>query len=88
MVIDLVIVTAPYPPELRTTISPPATVWAMAPANVWQGATMVQLFESEPCWETKLREFWAAAGAVLRPKAMLIPAIRINRLLDVASSCG
>lgn len=38
IVMDLVIVTAPKPPESSALISPPMAVLPMAPANVLQGA--------------------------------------------------
>src|SRR5690242_20959412 len=48
MVIDLVIVTAPKPPGSRQSISPPAAVFEMAPANVLHGAVREHGLASSP----------------------------------------
>ncbi len=64
--IDLVIVTGPKLPTSRTEISPPAAVFEIAPANVWQGAVREQGFASSPTPETQVRVAWAAAGSANR----------------------
>src|SRR5580704_12650166 len=61
-VIALVIVTAPKPPGSNTSISPPATVFEMAPAKVLQGAVRLQGLASSPTPETQVRVACAAAG--------------------------
>ena len=53
MVIAFVIVTAPYPAGSRASISPPAAVFEMAPANVLQGAVRLHGFASSPTPETQ-----------------------------------
>src|SRR5580704_2195404 len=58
----LVIVTAPKPPGSRQLISPPAVVWAMAPAKVRQGDERLQLLPSLPRPETHVRDVWALAA--------------------------
>src|SRR3984893_11078126 len=63
MVIALVMVTAPYPPGSRASISPPGAVLLMAPAKVLQGAVREQGFTSSPTPETHVRVAWAIAGA-------------------------
>src|SRR3954462_13148772 len=44
IVIDLVIVTLPYPPPSTTSMYPPAAVLLMAPANVLHGAVRLHGF--------------------------------------------
>jgi hypothetical protein len=55
MLIDLVIVIAPKPPESRTLISPAAAVLEIAPANVLQGAVRLQGLTSSPTPDTQVR---------------------------------
>ncbi len=55
MVRALVIVTPPNPPGSSTSISPPAAVFEMAPANVLQGAVRLHGFTSSPTPETHVR---------------------------------
>src|SRR5712691_9409255 len=55
MVIDLVMVTAPKPPGSRQSISPPAAVFEMAPANVLQGAVRLHGLASSPTPDTQVR---------------------------------
>src|SRR6266478_5577037 len=62
MVIDLVMVTAPNPPESRQSISPPAAVLEMAPAKVLHGAVRLHGLTSSPTPDTQVR-VWACAGA-------------------------
>src|SRR5262245_47138877 len=52
MVIDFVIVTAPYPPGSSASISPPAAVFEIAPAKVLHGAVRLQGFASSPTPDT------------------------------------
>src|SRR5437868_1508252 len=61
MVIDLVIVTTPKPPGSSASISPPAAVFEMAPANVLQGAVRLQGLTSSPTPDTQVRVAWACA---------------------------
>jgi hypothetical protein len=51
----LVIVTAPNLPGSSASISPPALVFEMAPANVLQGAVRLQGLASSPTPETHVR---------------------------------
>src|SRR5213593_1636105 len=62
MVIPLLIVTDPKPPGSVTSISPPAAVFEIAPANVLQGAVRLQGSASLPTPETHVRD-WAVAEA-------------------------
>src|SRR5580704_15634411 len=48
MLIDLVIVTWPKSPGSRTSISPPARVWASAAAKLWQSDMRVHGLVSLP----------------------------------------
>src|SRR6478752_7243040 len=57
-VIDLVIVTAPYPPGSRALISPPAAVLEIAPAHVLQGAVRLHGLTSSPTPDTHVRVAW------------------------------
>ena len=61
MVIDLVMVTAPYPPGSSTLITPAAAVFEIAPAKVLQGAVRLHGFTSSPTPETHVRVAWAEA---------------------------
>src|SRR5581483_2253616 len=54
-VIDLVIVTVPKPPGSSASISPPAAVFDIAPAQVRHGAEREQGLESLPTPETNVR---------------------------------
>src|SRR5262249_52560356 len=55
MVIALVIVSAPNPPGSRASISPPAAVLEIAPANVLHGAVRLHGLASSPTPDTQLR---------------------------------
>src|SRR5881394_2774614 len=55
IVIDLVMVTAPYPAGSRQLISPLAAVFEIAPAKVLHGAVRLQGFTSSPTPETHVR---------------------------------
>src|SRR3954466_6431948 len=59
MVIALVMVTVPNPPGSSTSISPPAAVFDMAPANVLHGAVRLHGLTSSPVPETQVRVAWA-----------------------------
>src|ERR1041385_2506854 len=61
IVMALVIVTAPYPAGSRASISPPAAVLEIAPANVLHGAVRLQGLASSPTPDTHVREAWAPA---------------------------
>ena len=66
--IGLVIVTAPKPAGSRTLISPRGAVLEMAPANVLQGAVLLQGFASSPTPDTQVRVACAKAeGAAIAP---------------------
>src|SRR5215471_16394083 len=65
IVIDLSIVTGPKPPDSFTTISPPALVFARAPAKVLQGLALVQALLSSPDGATQVRFDCARAGEML-----------------------
>ena len=54
-VIDLVMVTAPKPPGSSQLISPPASVFEIAPANVLHGAVRLQGLASSPTPDTHVR---------------------------------
>jgi hypothetical protein len=69
-VIALVMVTAPNPPGSSASISPPADVFEMAPANVLQGAVRLQGLASSPTPETQVRLAWAEAGLPGRTAAI------------------
>src|SRR5262245_2534905 len=55
IVIDLSMVTRPKAPDSCATISPPALVFASAPAKVRHGLAAVQLLLSSPEGDTQLR---------------------------------
>src|ERR1700704_6356335 len=61
IVIDLLSVTVPKPPESRQSISPFAAVLEYAPANVLQGAVRLHGLASAPTPETHVRVAWAWA---------------------------
>src|SRR6185312_17163477 len=61
MVMALVMVRAPYPAGSRASISPPAAVLEIAPANVLHGAVRLQGLASSPTPDTHVREAWAPA---------------------------
>src|SRR5580704_7235972 len=55
MVIDLVMVTVPKPPGSNASISPPAAVFAMAPAKVMHGDVRLHGLLSSPTPDTQVR---------------------------------
>src|SRR5882672_6046469 len=61
IVMALVMVTAPNPPGSRASISPPAAVFDIAPANVLQGAVRLHGLASSPTPDTHVREACACA---------------------------
>src|SRR5215813_11190697 len=65
MVIDLVMVTAPNPPESRQLMMPLTAVLEIAPANVLHGAVRLHGLASSPTPETQVRVAWACAGSEL-----------------------
>src|SRR5438270_13834374 len=69
MLIDFVMVTAPYPPGSRTLISPPAVVFEIAPAKVLHGATREHGLASSPVPETHVRVAcaWASDASIAGP---------------------
>ena len=72
-VIDLVIVNAPKPPGSSASISPPAAVFEMAPAQVLHGAVRLHGLASLPTPETQVRVACAWAGAIARPTTRNMP---------------
>src|SRR5882672_2231987 len=54
-VMDFVIVKAPNPPGSSASISPPAAVFEIAPANVLQGAVRLHGLASSPTPDTQVR---------------------------------
>jgi hypothetical protein len=69
IVIPLVIVTEPKPPESSALISPPGAVLEIAPANVLHGAVRLQGFTSSPTPETHVRGACANADELARTRA-------------------
>src|SRR5205085_240685 len=63
MVIDLVMVTEPKPPESRQLISPPTAVFEIAPAKVLHGAVRLHGLTSSPTPDTQVREACAIAAS-------------------------
>src|SRR3982751_591080 len=61
-VIDLTMVTDPKPPGSRQSISPPAAVLEMAPAQVLHGAVRLHGLTSSPTPEIQVRVACAVAG--------------------------
>src|ERR1051325_5255508 len=62
MVMLLVMVSAPNPAGSRQSISPPAAVFEMTPANVLQGAVRLHGLASSPTPETHVRVACALAN--------------------------
>src|SRR3954451_5425119 len=60
--IGLVMVTVPCPPGSSASISPPAAVFEIAPANVLHGAVRLHGFASSPTPETQVRVAWPKAA--------------------------
>src|SRR5712691_3090679 len=81
-VIDLVIVTVPKPPGSRQSISPPAAVLEIAPANVLHGAVRLQGFTSSPTPDTQVRVACAWAGVTDKPQPSAAAAISTNASND------
>src|SRR5579859_6113402 len=79
MVIALVIVRAPYPAGSRASISPPAAVLEIAPANVLHGAVRLQGLASSPTPDTQVREAWAPARPAHNRTTVRIFIVRIVR---------
>src|ERR1700733_11538743 len=71
MVIDFVMVTGPYPPGSRTSISPPALVLEIAAAKVLHGAVRLHGLASSPTPETNVR-LGAEANVAVTFSAMLM----------------
>src|SRR5204863_7950028 len=79
MVIPVLIVTDPKPPGSVTSISPPAAVFEIAPANVLHGAVRLQGSASLPTPETHVRLAWAFADCVASAKDAAARVTRKNR---------
>src|ERR1043166_10160066 len=82
---DLVIVTAPYPPGSRNLISPSLAVFEIAPANVLQGAVRLHGFRSSPTPDTHVRVAWAWAGVAERIAALVTAKI-VHRYFFIVGS--
>ena len=78
MLIDLVMVTAPNPPESKQLISPNVAVFEMAPAKVLHGAVRAQGLASSPTPETHVREACAWAGAAFAVSKQAAPSRAIG----------
>src|SRR4030095_2050490 len=80
IVTDLVRVTAPKPPGSSASISPPAAVLEIAPANVLQGAVLLQGLTSSPTPETQVRVAcaWAMEANESR-KVAITRSLIVNR---------
>src|SRR5262245_52213827 len=61
IVMALVMVTTPKPAPSRQSISPPAAVLEIAPANVLHGAVREHGLTSSPTPDTQVLEAWALA---------------------------
>src|SRR2546427_4748642 len=86
MVIALVIVTAPNPPESSASISPSTAVFEIAPAKVLQGAVRLQGLASSPTPETQVRVACAwAMDAKANVKIAIASALIVNRNLFIWS---
>src|SRR5215216_4764935 len=73
MVMDLVMVMVPKPPESSTVISPLMKVLEIAPAKVLQGAVRLHGLTSSPTPETQVRVACAWAGAAYRAGTSSVP---------------
>src|ERR1700680_3287486 len=71
MAIDFVMVTGPYPPGSRTSISPPAFVLEIDAAKVLQGALHVHGLLSSPAPQTNVK-LGAGANVAVTFSAMLM----------------
>src|SRR5882724_4337802 len=86
IVSDLVIVTVPKPPGSRQSISPPAAVFEIAPANVLQGAVRLHGLTSSPTPETQVRVACAwAMDANANMKIAIANTLIVNRNLFIWS---
>src|SRR5437660_2747165 len=87
IVIALVIVTAPKPPGSSASISPPAAVFEIAPANVLQGAVRLQGLASSPTPDTQVRDACAWANeANAKTKIAIAIVLIVNRNLFIGVS--
>src|ERR1700731_2216038 len=71
--IDLVIVTVPKPPGSSASISQPAGVFGVAPAQVLHGGVRLHGLTSSPTPEIQVRVACACAGAIARPATKSAP---------------
>src|SRR5215813_10661505 len=88
IVIALVIVSAPYPAGSSASISPPAAVLEMAPANVLQGAVRLQGLASSPTPETQVRVACAKVveGTSSIATAQVAAAPKVSLMVEILSS--
>src|SRR5215475_539855 len=77
----LVMVTAPYPAGSRASISPPAAVLEIAPANVLHGAVRLQGLASSPTPDTHVRVACAKAELPTSTQAVNTHAVRAKRII-------
>src|SRR5437899_1706440 len=75
MVMGFVIVTPPKPPGSRASVSPPAAVFEIAPANVLHGAVRLHGLTSSPTPETQVRVACAQAGIVTEAASVQIKTV-------------
>jgi hypothetical protein len=80
MEMDLVMVTAPKPPGSRTSISPFAAVFEIAPAKVLQGAVLLHGLASSPTPETHV----LVACALQTVPSTNVQAIKTTILRDIS----
>src|SRR5256885_6444817 len=86
IVIPLLIVTAPKPPESSASISPPSAVFETAPAKVLQGAVRLHGLASSPTPDTQVRVACAwAMDAKANVKIAIAITLIVNRNLFIWS---
>src|ERR1044071_9851785 len=82
----LVMVRVPKPPGSSASISPPAAVFEMAPAQVLQGAVRLHGLTSSPTPDTHVREACAwAIETVANMKIAIAITLIVNRNLLIVS---
>jgi hypothetical protein len=86
IVIAFVIVKAPKPPGSKQLISPPATVFEMAPAKVLHGAVLLHGFTSSPTPETQVLAACAFAGGAMKAKLNEVNETTKKRMRSIIAS--
>src|SRR5215510_11182103 len=84
--IDLVMVTPPNPPGSRTSISPLAAVFEIAPAKVLQGAVRLHGLASSPTPEIHVRVACACASEGNTQSVVITEATAAIRTLLITDS--